>query len=478
MRFLATVLCLACFEVNSNQIRIPITRTVLTQTDEIPRPRRTELDVPLNNYYSVLYTGALTIGTPPQHFNVVFDTGSADLWIFDSEANPKVDYIHYYDRTKSSTFDNLGTPWHIEYGKGEASGVLASDTVGVAGLNVTGQIFARTMNTSSDFTTSRDQPLDGICGMSFSGISESQSPTLMDNLLTQNQIQKKMFSFKLTDQDVSGSELIIGDPDATFTAQGLLWLRASSGQWISGLSGIAMNGIDVTSCPSTCPALFDTGTSFIVIPSTQWYTFAAQLFANRPDCGSDGTGGYVCDSKSLSGLPTVTFTFQGQDFPIEPSNYMLGNQVGFMPNTLNVYILGDIFLKTYYVVYDQDNNLIGVSITPDVTPASNNSNGASRHWNWPWVVLALGLLLGLISVILCLMSFFRRRASPPPRPMQGAYVYGQPVIGGEGWPPMAQPIGGQMVYPSYVGSYPQSYAPSAPPYGGYPGGQIGRAVPV
>jgi hypothetical protein len=103
----------------------------------------------------VEYIGNVTIGTPGQSFRVVFDTGSANLWV------PGVSCNDYgcqgkakYNSKKSSTYQSNGESISIQYGTGSMDGFLDADNVGIAGTTVAGQVFGEATDLADFFNVS------------------------------------------------------------------------------------------------------------------------------------------------------------------------------------------------------------------------------------------------------------------------------------------------------------------------------------
>lgn len=82
--------------------------------------------VPLKNYSDAQYYGTVQIGNPPQSFNVIFDTGSANFWVPSKHCNSIACFLHpRYDSEMSSTYRANGTKYAIRYGSGAVEGFIS-----------------------------------------------------------------------------------------------------------------------------------------------------------------------------------------------------------------------------------------------------------------------------------------------------------------------------------------------------------------
>jgi len=93
------------------------------------------------------YFGSIAVGTPPVAYDVILDTGSADLFLVSSSCTSQTcTGVQTFDGSSSSTFNSTTTPFSITYGSGSASGVLGRDEVQMAGFQVSQQTFGMSLS--------------------------------------------------------------------------------------------------------------------------------------------------------------------------------------------------------------------------------------------------------------------------------------------------------------------------------------------
>lgn len=76
----------------------------------------------LSNCHLVLWTGDISLGTPPQTFTLDFDTGSSDIWVPSMHCDETCDAFtgwRRYDSSVSSTYSPTNSPFGAEYVDGE-----------------------------------------------------------------------------------------------------------------------------------------------------------------------------------------------------------------------------------------------------------------------------------------------------------------------------------------------------------------------
>merc|ERR1712179_521002 len=227
---------------------------------------------PLENYLDAQYYVPIELGTPGQKFNVIFDTGSSNLWV-PSQTCPIWELAcrthHRYDSTKSSTYKENGTEFEIHYGSGSMSGFLSTDTCCVAGVCVNDQTFAEaTHEPGISFVAAR---FDGILGMGFPQISVLGVTPVFNNMIDQGVVEEPVFSFWLNrdPEDSLGGELILGGSDPLFYEGEMTYVPVQrEGYWEIAMDGMKV-GEETVGCDGGCTAIVDTGSSLMVGPTAE-----------------------------------------------------------------------------------------------------------------------------------------------------------------------------------------------------------------
>ncbi|NWI58961.1 PEPA protein, partial [Calyptomena viridis] len=345
---------------------------------------------PLQNYMDDEYFGTISIGTPPQEFTVVFDTGSSNLWVpsvFCS--SPACRNHNRFNPAESSTFLSTNDTLFIAYGTGSMTGVLGYDTVNVAGIRVRNQVFGLAETEPGDFFYYT--PFDGILGLAFPSIASSGATPIFDNMMTEKLVDRDLFSVYLSRNSLEGSFVLFGAIDPYYTTTGISWIPLSDetywqitmDRYSRGLPSQAFLGIprlgssscipflsvsvkgEQVACSSGCQAIVDTGTTLLAVP-----TRAFQILQNALGATSDGE----ISCEAARNLPDLVFHINGKAFPVPARAYVIRQSGEFCSLGLQgmdapteegeLWILGDVFIREYYVVFDRANDKVGFSRLP------------------------------------------------------------------------------------------------------------------
>ncbi|ORX49171.1 rhizopuspepsinogen precursor [Hesseltinella vesiculosa] len=300
----------------------------------------------------VEYYAEVQVGTPPQTLKLDFDTGSSDLWFASTLCTGCTGSNHTaYDPTKSSTYQKEGQTWSISYGDGSsASGITGLDTVNLGGLAITNQRIELAQQESAQFS---QDPVDGLLGLGFDTISTvSGTQTPVDSMIAQNLISKPIFGVFLGHQsNGGGGEYIFGGYDTAKVSGDLTTVKVDSSQGWYGFTVDSATGAG-NATTGSFSAIADTGTSLMLFPDS--IASAIGQSYNATD-NKDGTYTISCDASTLSDL---TFSIGGADFTVPAADLIYDNQnnqciAGFGSSGSTDGILGDVFLKNVYTVFDQ-----------------------------------------------------------------------------------------------------------------------------
>ncbi|ORZ05837.1 endopeptidase [Absidia repens] len=324
-----------------------------------------EHGVPLSNYMNAQYYGVIELGTPPQPFTVVFDTGSSNLWVPSTRCSSIACFLHKrYDSEKSNSYVENGTEFAIQYGTGSLEGFISQDTLNVGGIALPHQGFAEsTKEPGFTFALAR---FDGILGLGYDTIAVQHVVPPFFNMVNRELVDEPVFSFWLNDagDESDGGELVFGGTDPAHYQGDITWAPVTrKGYWQIEMQDIKFDGEYVELDP--IGAAIDTGSSLLVAPTT-----VAELINKQLGAEKNWAGQYTIDCDKVPDLPEFCFVFAGKDFCLDGEDYILNVQnqciSGFMGMDIPapagpLWIVGDVFLRKYYSVYDLGNDRVGLA---------------------------------------------------------------------------------------------------------------------
>ncbi|KAJ7682764.1 aspartic peptidase A1 [Mycena polygramma] len=317
--------------------------------------------VPLSNFMNAQYFAKIELGTPPQTFKVILDTGSSNLWVPSTSCTSIACFLHAkYDSSSSSSYKANGSEFSIQYGTGSMEGFVSNDVLAIGDLKIPKQDFAEaTKEPGLAFAFGK---FDGILGLAYDTISVNHITPPFYSMINAGLIDEPVFSFRIGSSEEDGGEAIFGGiDDSAYTGKINYVPVRRKAYWEVELTKVKF-GDDELELESTGAAI-DTGTSLIALP-----TDIAEMLNTQIGATKSWNGQYTVDCAKVPSLPDLSFTFGGKDYPLKGSDYILEVQGTCMSSFTgmdinlpggSLWIVGDVFLRRYYTVYDLGRNAVG-----------------------------------------------------------------------------------------------------------------------
>ncbi|KAJ6489939.1 acid protease [Mycena sanguinolenta] len=336
--------------------------------------RRDTSSEPLFDYFNgtdLQWYGDITVGTPPQNFTVVFDTGSFSLEVPGTACGAACANQRQFDSSASSTFIDFQSSSTITFGTGVGVDPVVgnnwqlvleevADAFSVAGLSIPlGEFYLITNQTP----TFLPDPFDGILGL---------GPGSGD-LFSAGGYPGIFGMFFVPESEGGAGELTIGGVDTTKFKGSLLYSpQVGGGNWQLTSEGIFVNGKTANILRNNLTLIFDSGTSNMLFEQSIAESIYAIISPEiAPNTDEPGTYGIACDLiPTLPAVIDITFAgIPGQNpFNLTiPSSELSSGPFTKKPDLCQMLInvsdgynlVGLSLLKHYYSAWDMDNQRIG-----------------------------------------------------------------------------------------------------------------------
>uniref|UniRef100_A0A7I4YGT6 Peptidase A1 domain-containing protein n=1 Tax=Haemonchus contortus TaxID=6289 RepID=A0A7I4YGT6_HAECO len=333
-----------------------------------------DMNEKLYNNFAGEYYGPIQIGSPPQTFEVIFDTGSSNLWVPCADCSQTPEFCKNHKKfhcESSSTCQPTHYPLPLRYGTGSMNGQVDYDRVCI-GNSV--NCFRQGFGCMQQVFDMDGVPYDGILGMGWPAFSTDYLPTPLENLFSNQEVcPEAVFAFWLNrnfSRNAVVGELTLCGIDPSRYQDPIYWVPLiretfeTQSQWTVPLREISVKSGNPLYIPGIFKAAVDSGTSLISGPERY-----IQMILNHI-----GIGFEEIDCSKASLYPTITFILGDYKFSLEGKRYFVEQpdgrcSVGFQINPATIgweaydmWILGDAFMNNFYTIFDYANEQVGFAI--------------------------------------------------------------------------------------------------------------------
>ncbi|KAI6225405.1 Eukaryotic aspartyl protease [Aphelenchoides fujianensis] len=334
---------------------------------------------PFYDYANAEYHLRIGVGTPPQVFEVIPETGSSQVWVVDATCDPNAAYNDcpiycgespatcatfcadfccgnstaarpkargdpcankpLFDRSASATYEATGATFNGSSQLGDVSGVLGRDSFAFGDLTIPAVTFGQADRLSVSFTNA---PWAGILGLGFGRSGFDSQPSVVQRAIDAGLLDAPLFTVWLE----SRAGRPVDEPAGAFTLGALDDAHCSAATTFVPLASDSIFAITAAGF-GTNGAKTDTSLKVSFPPCFRLYAV---------DCGLQFTWSvWVNDGDELR-VDQSTLTLPG------PDGECLLNFVHFHDLALGIeLVLGTPFLRQFCSVYDVGNQQIGFS---------------------------------------------------------------------------------------------------------------------
>lgn len=334
--------------------------------------------VPMGDGPRSRFVGPVGIGSPPQTFWLIFDTGSTNLQVVGNQCNvASCLKVSRFDASKSSTFmpSRPRVEAQITFGTGRIHSEIGTDQVTLGQFVIPNQTFGiiyyeeeEKENATNIFD---DIYFEGILGLGFPSLGSTGQTPLFDNLMlaTNGTISPQFAIYMDNAPDIPfvdnsslifSSAFLLGGVDPRFFEPPIRYVPVMREHyWQLELKSLWVGSVRYCCNPGDRHSvILDSGTSFNSVPSKEALGFLSLI--------PSGPCNLVEKENSSHGnvtYPTIVYRLAGDvDIELTPEMYLLKGfndecTPAFMPldvprNFGHAYILGAIpFMQYYFTVF-------------------------------------------------------------------------------------------------------------------------------